>query len=81
MPKRTTLVLDDRVYEKLVKESLSRYGTARNISKVVNDLVEQKGAAEKKKDVLKLIYSEKIARTSASEFEKFRRKLSARLEH
>jgi len=79
MPKRTTLVLDDKVYERLVKESLKRYGTARNISKVVNDMVEEK--TEKKEGIMNLIYSEKIARTSAREFEQFRRKLSNRFEH
>ncbi len=79
MTKRTTLVLHDKVYEKLVKESLSRYGTARNISRVVNELVEKK--MERKKDITKLIYAEKVARTSASDFEQFRRKLSAKLSH
>ncbi len=80
MPKRTTLVLDDKVYEMLVKESMNRYGTARNLSKVVNELVEEKSPAEKRDDLLKLIYSKKLAKTSSSEFEKFRRNLSARLE-
>ena len=80
MPKRTTLVLDDKVYEKLVRQSMNRYGTARNLSKVVNDLVEEKSPSEKREDLLKLIYSKKLAGTSTSEFEKFRRKLSARLE-
>ncbi len=79
MSKRTTLILDDKVYEKLVKESLSRYGSARRISKVVNDLVQERTGA--KGDLLKLIYSEKIKKTSAREFEQFRSKLSARLEH
>ncbi len=77
MPKRTTLVLDDKVYEKLVRKSISSYGTARNISKVVNELVE---GSDKKSDIRKLIYSEKLARTTAREFEQFRRKLSAKLE-
>ncbi len=79
MPKRTTLVLDDRVYEKLVRESLSRYGSARKISKVVNELVEE--SSGERGDILKLIYTEKMKKTSAREFEHFRSKLSARLEH
>ncbi len=79
MAKRTTLVLDDKVYEMLVKESLKRYGTARNISKVVNDMVEEK--KEKNGDIMSLIYSEKIAKTSAREFEQFRTRLSNRLDH
>jgi hypothetical protein len=78
MPKRTTLVLNDRVYERLVNESMKRYGSARNLSKIVNDMVEAKTA---KSDIMELIYSEKLTRTSAREFEQFRRKLSTRLEH
>jgi hypothetical protein len=78
MPKRTTLVLDNKVYERLVKESLKRYGTARNISKVVNDMVEEE---MKKVDIMNLIYSGRIAETSAREFEQFRRKLSNGLDH
>jgi hypothetical protein len=79
MPKRTTLVLEDKVYERLVRESLKRYGTARNISKVVNDMVEEKTG--RREGIMDLIYSEKIAETSAREFEQFRRKLSSRLDH
>jgi hypothetical protein len=73
------LVLDDKVYERLVKESLKRYGTARSLSKVVNDIIEEK--TEKKEGIIDLIYSEKIAETSAREFERFRRRLSKRLDH
>jgi predicted CopG family antitoxin len=77
MPRRTTLVLDDKVYEKLVRESVNRYGTARNLSRVVNDLVHEKA---KRVNIRDLIFSEKMPRTSAKEFEEFRRKMSARLE-
>jgi predicted CopG family antitoxin len=79
MPKRTTLVLNDKVYEKLVSESMKKYGSARNLSKVVNDLVEEKATG--KPDIMELIFSEKLAKTSEREFEQFRRKLSARFEH
>jgi predicted CopG family antitoxin len=78
MPKRTTLVLSDRVYEKLVSESMKKYGSARNLSKVVNDLVEEK--TESKSDIMELIYSEKLTKTSTRDFEQFRRKLSNSLE-
>lgn len=61
----------------MVRESMSRYGTARNLSKVVNELVEERVP---KVDINELLYSEKLARTSAREFEQFRRKLSARIE-
>ncbi|MDG6899475.1 MAG: hypothetical protein JRM85_04580 [Nitrososphaerota archaeon] len=79
MPKRTTLVLKDEVYVKLVGESMKKYGSARNISKVVNDMVEEN--AKGKPDIMELIYSEKLAKTSEREFEQSRRKLSARFEH
>jgi len=79
MPKRTTLVLNDKVYEKLVSESMRKYGSARNLSKVINDIVEEKATG--RPDIMELIFSEKLARTSELEFEQFRRKLSARLEH
>ena len=81
MTKRTTLILDDKVYEKLVKESMSRYGTAKNISKVVNDLVQRSGnQKDSKQELLKLIYAKKIAKTTAAEFENFRRGLSSQIE-
>ena len=71
--------MDDKVYKKLVSESMKKYGSARNLSKVVNDLVEEKSAC--KPDIMELIYSDKLAKTSAREFEQSRRKLSARFEH
>ena len=78
MPKRTSVILDDDIYEKLVEESLKRYGTPRAISKVLNELLREhlSGRAE----LLRLIYSEKLARTTAGEFQEFRRKLSERVE-
>ena len=78
MPKRTSVLLEESVYEKLVEESLKRYGTVRAISKVLNELL--KDALKGKKEIIRLIYSEKVARTTAKEFEEFRRKLSRRLE-
>jgi len=78
MSKRTTITLEDDIYKRLVEESLRRYKTTKAISKIVNELLRRtlKGEA----DTLKLIFSEKIARTSAKEFEEFRRELSKRLE-
>ncbi|RLI24614.1 hypothetical protein DRO58_07175 [Candidatus Bathyarchaeota archaeon] len=71
-------MLDDDVYEKLVKESLSRYGTVRAISRVLNELLRE--SLRSHAHLIRLIYSEKIARTTAEEFESFRRELSKRLE-
>ena len=78
MSRRTTILLDDDVYERLVRESLRRYKTTKAMSKVVNELL--KSAIRGEADILKLVFSEKIARTSAREFEEFRRKLSERFE-
>lgn len=82
MTKRTTLILDDKVYEKLVQESIGRYGTARNISKVVNDLVRRSRDKKdnRQEELLRLIYSKKIAKTTAAEFENFRREVSSQIE-
>jgi len=71
-------MLDDDVYEKLVKESLKRYGTVRAISRVLNELLRE--SLKDRENLIRLIYSEKIARTTAEEFESFRRELSKRLE-
>lgn len=78
MPKRTTIMLDEDVYRRLVEESLKRHGTIRALSEVVNELLRQ--ALRGEADVLRLIFSEKVAKTSAKEFEEFRRELSKRLE-
>jgi len=39
MTKRTTVILEDDVYEALVKESLDEYKTAKSISRVLNEIV------------------------------------------
>ena len=77
MSKRTTIMLNEDLYKKLIEESLRRYKTTKAVSKVVNELLRRalKGEAE----ILNLILSEKIAKTSAKEFEEFRRDLSKRL--
>ena len=78
MPKRTTVLLEDDVYEKLVKESIRRYGTTRALSKVLNELLRESLSA--KHELLQLLYSEKLVDVSQEEFEKFRRMLSRRFE-
>lgn len=72
-------MLDEEVHRKLVEESLRRYGTAKAVSRVLNE--ELKGTLSGEKKVLGLIYAKKVARTSAHEFEEFRKKMSQRLEH
>lgn len=78
MPRRTTILLDEDIYRRLTEESLKRYRTTKAISKVINDLL--KTALKGEADILNLIFSKKVAKTSAKEFEKFRRNLSRRLE-
>jgi predicted CopG family antitoxin len=78
MPKRTTLILDDDVYRKLVEESVKRYGTVRALSKVVNELLRERFPS--REDLIKLIYSDKITWISTEDFERFRRELSERFE-
>ncbi len=78
MPKRTTVILEDDIYERLVKESIRRYGTARALSKVLNELLRESLSGES--ELIQMIYSEKLAEVSQEEFEEFRRELSRRLE-
>ncbi len=75
MSRRTTILLDDDIYEKLVRESLRRYKTTKAMSKVANELL--KRALEGEAKVLDLIFSEKLAKTTAREFEAFRRELAS----
>ncbi len=78
MSRRTTVILDDDVYEMLVKESIRRYGTVKALSKVINDLLRK--ALRDRSKLIELLYAPKIARISHDEFEEFRRRLSKRFE-
>jgi len=78
MPKRTTVLIDEDIYEVLVRESLRKYGTVKAISKVINELLRR--SVRSKMDLPRLICSEKVVRTTAREFERFRRDLSERAE-
>jgi hypothetical protein len=78
MSRRTTILLDYDIYEKLVNESLRRYKTTKAMSRVTNELLKRALKGEGK--VLDLVFSEKLAKTSTREFEAFRRDLSKRFE-
>ena len=82
MPKRTTLILDDDVYEGLVRESVKRYGTTRALSRVANELLRRalRGEGKGRDKLVKLLYRERYKRVSVEEFEEFRRELGRRLE-
>jgi len=78
MPKRTTVVLDDDIYEMLVRESIRRYGTTRALSRVLNELL--RGRANSIEELVQLIYSKKLVWVDQTEIEKLRRELSERFE-
>lgn len=78
MSKRTTILLDHDIYEKLVRESLRRYKTTKGMSKVANELLKSALMGEAK--ILDLVFSKKVAKTSAKEFEAFRREMSKRFD-
>ena len=78
MPKRITLILDDDVYEALVKESIRRYGSSRSLSRVANELLRK--ALRGEYDIIKLIYEKRYVRVSEREFEEFRKDLSKEFE-
>jgi predicted CopG family antitoxin len=79
MSRRTTILLDDDIYERLVNESMRRYRTTKAMSKVANELLKRALKGEAK--VLDLVFSEKLAKTNVREFETFRRELSKRFEY
>ncbi len=79
MPKRTTVLLDDDVYERLVSQSVKRYGSPKAISKVLNEELRKLAGGEER--IIELLSSRKIARTTTKEFEEYRRGLSKRFEH
>jgi len=78
MSRRTTILLDDDIYERLVNESMRRYKTTKAMSKVANELLKRALKGEGK--VLDLVFTEKLVKTNAKEFEAFRREMSKRFE-
>jgi len=38
---RTTVILDDELYRQLVQKAIERYGSAKNLSKLLNALLRQ----------------------------------------
>ena len=38
---KTTIILEDAVYKKVVEEAVRKYGNTRSISTVVNDILKQ----------------------------------------
>ena len=80
MPKRTTIILEDDVYNMLVEESIRIYGNTRSLSKLVNELLRKAFRDRVEAEFRELLGSEKVARVTAKELEELRRELSRRLE-
>ena len=78
MPRRTTVILDDDVYELLVRESIRRYGTPRAISRVLNELLRE--GLQATSELVQLLYKEKLTWVSRESVEQLRRELSRRFE-
>jgi regulator of sigma D len=78
MPIRTTIILDDDIYEKLLDESIRRYSSVRAILRVVNELLRKRLVPED--ELIKLVHSEKLAEIDTRDFEEFCSKLSRRFE-
>ena len=54
---KTTVLLDDDLYRKLVKESVEKYGSTKKLSRLINDKLRQSGRvpdAPKKRLTVKL---------------------------
>jgi len=45
---KTTVILDDELYKKLVHEALEKYGTTRKLSLLINEKLKSKEAREVK---------------------------------
>ena len=78
MPRRTTVILDDDVYEMLVRESVRRYGTPKALSRVLNELLKE--GLKATGELLQLVYSEKLVWVGQESIQQLRREISRRLE-
>ncbi len=74
MERRTTVILEKKVYDALVKESIDEYNSSKAISKVLNKIV--KRALANKSRLHELLNSKPVAKVTQKEFEKFRHNLS-----
>ena len=47
---KTTINLDDEIYAEIIKESIEKYGSTKNMSKIINQRLRKKiNSAEKRK--------------------------------
>lgn len=76
MPRRTTVILDDDVYERLVEESVKRHGSVRALSRVLNELLRERLSG--REELVRLLYMDKVAEARPEDLEKLRREFSRR---
>lgn len=83
MPKRTTVVIQDDTYAKLVQESIQRFGIARAISRVIDEMVKENNDTKRKarKEILRLLHSKKVTKVTQEELERDRHELSTNFEN
>ena len=80
MTKRTTILLEDRLYEKLMSESVEEYASSKHLSELINKLLKvalNEGNVSRIKAILK---KPRIVKITNKEFEKFRHELSGSAE-
>ncbi|MCL5989833.1 MAG: hypothetical protein M1166_05845 [Candidatus Thermoplasmatota archaeon] len=47
---KTTITLDDEIYAEIIKESIEKYGSTKNMSKIINQRLRKKiNSAEKRR--------------------------------
>ena len=66
-----------------MEESIRKFGSARAISRVIDDMVKENNNTKKeaKKDILRLLHSKKVAKITQKELERDRHELSASFEN
>jgi len=83
LAKKTTILIDDDIYAKLVDISIKKYGSARHLSRVINDLLSKilkKWESEPIDELRELLSGPKLAEVTLEGFEEFRKELSKRFE-
>ncbi len=63
---KTTINLDEDIYEEIVKESIEKYGSTKNISKIINQRLKNRiNPTEKRKSRITFKVSEKLSSLEA----------------
>ena len=65
---KTTVNLDDIIYEEVVKESIEKYGSTKNISKIINErLMNQRSSTKKGKKRVTFRVKKELAELNADQ--------------